>query len=60
MIATAPIPQEIRAAGPATTTAFCAPNNHPEPMIEPTDAHINPMRPISRRRLRPDELGGDN
>ena len=27
------------------------PKSHPEPMIEPTEAHIRPISPISRRRL---------
>ncbi|GAB1334368.1 hypothetical protein ACE1SV_09580 [Streptomyces sp. E-15] len=49
-MATAPITQEMTAAGPATTTAFSAPYSQPEPMIEPTEAHISPISPTSRRR----------
>jgi len=37
-MATAPMVHETIAAGPATTTAFFAPYNQPEPMIEPPDA----------------------
>src|SRR5262245_31942330 len=50
MMATAPITHEMTAAGPAVARAPWAPNSHPEPMIEPPDAHSRPMKPISRRR----------
>src|SRR3954454_13642288 len=45
-----PTTHEIIAAGPAAISPFCAPNSQPEPMIEPTEAHIRPIRPISRLR----------
>ncbi len=48
MIAAAPMTQEMIAAGPAVWSAPCAPNSHPEPMIEPVDAHSSAMNPISR------------
>src|SRR3954453_17813856 len=48
MIAAAPMPQEMIAAGPAVCSAPCAPNSQPEPMIEPVDAHSRAMNPISR------------
>ncbi|WP_234327509.1 hypothetical protein [Streptomyces sp. NRRL WC-3742] len=48
MIATAPIPQDSNAAGPAATAAFCAPNSHPDPMIAPTEAQSSPATPTSR------------
>ena len=38
------------AAGPAKTTAPIAANNHPEPIIEVSDAQVAPISPISRRR----------
>jgi len=44
--ATAPMIQEISAAGPATTTAFWAPYSQPDPMMEPTEAHIRPINPL--------------
>src|SRR5699024_3687312 len=34
--------------GPAISAAVSAPNNHPEPMIDPTAANRSPMTPISR------------
>ena len=43
-----PTTQEMIAAGPAAIRPSCAPNSQPEPMIEPTDAHIRPIRPTSR------------
>ncbi len=49
-IATVPISHEMIAAGPAATTAFSAPKSQPDPMMEPTEAHIRPMSPTSRRR----------
>jgi hypothetical protein len=49
MIATPPMAHEMIAAGPAVASAPCAPKSHPEPMIEPPDAHRRPMNPISRR-----------
>ena len=49
-MASAPIPQEMIAAGPAAMSAFWAPNSQPEPMIEPPEAQSRPMKPISRRR----------
>src|SRR3954464_15679165 len=45
-----PTTHEIIAAGPAAISPFCAPNSQPEPMIEPTEAHIRPISPISRLR----------
>src|SRR6476659_2657108 len=45
-----PMIQEITAAGPAAISPSCAPNSQPEPMIEPTEAHIRPIRPTSRLR----------
>src|SRR3954451_12069713 len=52
-----PTTHEMIAAGPAAISPSCAPNSQPEPMIEPTEAHIRPIRPISR--LRANEcLGG--
>src|SRR5690625_3939725 len=47
-IMTAPISQEMTDAGPACSAAARAPNNQPEPMIEPTDANNRPIRPIWR------------
>jgi hypothetical protein len=38
------------AAGPAAVTARNAPNSHPEPIIEVSDAQVAPISPISRRR----------
>jgi hypothetical protein len=46
-MATAPMPQETIAAGPAVASAPWAPKSHPEPMIEPPEAHSRPMNPIS-------------
>ncbi len=40
--------QEMIAAGPAAPKAPWAPNNQPDPMIEPSDAQMSPMKPISR------------
>jgi hypothetical protein len=37
-------------AGPAKTTAPIAVSNHPEPIIEVSDAQVAPISPISRRR----------
>src|ERR1700712_3646116 len=50
MIMTPPMIQEMIAAGPAAIRPFWAPNSHPEPMIEPTDAQIRPTLPTSRTR----------
>ena len=44
--------QEMIAAGPAVASAVFAPNNHPEPMIDPIDAQSSEMSPISRRNDR--------
>ena len=41
---------EMIAAGPAAISPSCAPNSQPDPMIEPTEAHIKPIRPTSRFR----------
>lgn len=49
-MATLPIAQEMIAAGPATPSAFCAPNSQPDPMIDPSEAQISPTKPISRRK----------
>jgi hypothetical protein len=35
-----PKTQAIKAAGPATSAALHAPNNHPEPMIEPSPVMV--------------------
>src|SRR3954453_16129451 len=45
-----PTIQEMIAAGPAAIRPSWAPKSQPEPMIEPTEAHIRPIRPTSRRR----------
>src|ERR1700712_6142606 len=50
MIMTPPMIQEMIAAGPAAIRPFWAPNNQPEPMIEPTEAQIRPTLPTSRTR----------
>lgn len=42
------MPQEMTAAGPAAVTALLAPKSQPEPMIEPTEAHMRPTRPTWR------------
>src|SRR3954470_10681839 len=44
-----PTIQEMIAAGPEAITASWAPKSQPEPMIEPTEAHIRPISPTSRR-----------
>jgi hypothetical protein len=49
-IASAPMPHEMIAAGPAVASAPWAPKSHPEPMIEPHETQSSPMNPISRRR----------
>src|SRR4051812_25868550 len=48
MIITPPMTQEMMAAGPAAMSPFWAPNSHPEPMMEPTEAQISPILPTSR------------
>src|SRR5436190_15299165 len=45
-----PTTHEIIAAGPAAISPLWAPNSQPDPMIEPTEAHIRPISPISRLR----------
>src|SRR4051794_9230226 len=45
-----PTTQEMIAAGPAAIRPSCAPNSQPEPMMEPTEAHIRPIMPTSRLR----------
>src|SRR5919206_4097288 len=45
MIATAAIPQEMIAAGPAAASASCELKSQPEPMIDPVDAHSSPIKP---------------
>ena len=40
--------QEKTTAGPAMTVAVRAPNSHPEPMIDPSEAHMRPRKPTSR------------
>ena len=42
----------ISAAGPATDDAPRAPNSHPDPMIDPTDANSRPTKPTSRCSFR--------
>src|ERR1700754_1028714 len=49
IIAAPPRIHEMIAAGPAISDAPSAPNNQPEPMIDPTDVNISPTKPISRR-----------
>src|SRR5438270_9293832 len=46
-IAIPPIAHEMIAAGPAVASAPWAPNNQPEPMIDPSEAQIRPTNPIS-------------
>src|SRR5580700_2817117 len=55
MTITPAITQDSRAALPAICTANSAPNSQPEPMSDVSDAHMAPMRPISR--LRPTSAG---
>src|ERR1035441_10427163 len=59
-MATPPMSHEKIAAGPAAFRAVWAPNNHPEPMIEPTEAQTRPISPISLRSpgRRPPLIGG--
>src|SRR5438874_13299631 len=52
MTAAPPSTQESSAAGPAMREALSAPNNQPEPMIEPTDVNRSPTIPTSRRSFR--------
>ena len=59
MIITPAMAQEKTADGPAMMLAFIAPNNHPEPMIDPTPANSRPIRPMSRRRCRTSPPGPD-
>ena len=40
--------QAMIAEGPATVAAVSAPNSHPEPMIDPSDAHSSPRNPTPR------------
>src|SRR4051812_9406296 len=47
-MATPPMTQEMMAAGPASIRASLGPNSQPEPMIDPIEAHISPIRPTSR------------
>jgi hypothetical protein len=46
-----PIIHEKIEAGPATFAAFQAPNNQPEPMIEPNPVNVNAKSPISRLKF---------
>src|SRR5437868_6762059 len=54
----APMIQAKITAGPAAMRPSWAPNSQPEPMIDPIEAHIRPIRPTSRfsakLRFRPD------
>ena len=47
-----PITQLIITDGPATASASCGPNSHPEPMIDPTDAQVRPISPTWRLRAK--------
>src|SRR5579872_4708497 len=49
-MATPPMSHAMVAAGPAFRSALRAPKSHPDPMIEPSDAHSSPTNPMSRRR----------
>ncbi len=49
MIAAAPTTHEMIAAGPAIFVAFSAPSSQPEPITDPTEVNIRPIRPKSRR-----------
>jgi hypothetical protein len=40
---------EMIAAGPAICVAVSAPSSQPEPITEPTDVNVRPVRPTSRR-----------
>src|SRR5689334_1323024 len=57
MIITPPMIQEMMAAGPAASRPFWAPNNQPDPMMEPTEAQIRPIFPTSRIRVEECALG---
>jgi hypothetical protein len=50
MIMTAPMTHEKIATGPAIAEALNAPNNQPDPMIEPTPAKSSPIGPTCRFR----------
>ncbi len=47
-----PITHEMSTAGPATSRASCGANSQPEPMIEPIEAQVRPIRPTSRLRAK--------
>jgi hypothetical protein len=47
---TEPSSQAKIATGPAMWVALNAPNNHPDPMIEPTPANSRPTGPTCLRR----------
>src|SRR5580693_9585914 len=55
MTTTPPITQPSKAEVPAAVAAPKAPNSHPEPMIEVSEAQVAPTSPISR--LRPTSAG---
>ena len=40
--------QAMIADGPAIEAAVSAPNSHPDPMIEPSEAHRRPRKPTPR------------
>jgi len=50
IIATAPIVQEMMAAGPASWLARRGEKSQPEPRTPPTAMKVRPMSPISRRK----------
>src|ERR1700722_12441197 len=39
---------EVMAGGPAMGAAVSARKSHPDPMMDPSEAHIRPRRPTSR------------
>ena len=47
------ITHAISADGPATVAAISAPNSQPDPMIDPTDDHNRPRKPMPRSRPSP-------
>ena len=44
------MPQAISAAGPAMVSAVKPAKSHPEPMMDPSEAHSRPRIPTSRFR----------
>src|SRR5579871_1978282 len=58
VMTTAPITHAHTAPGPASCAARQAPNNQPEPMIEPKPVNIKAMAPTSRRMAFSLDMGG--